>query len=307
MGQLAFVFPGQGSQVPGMGKALYEGSPASKAVLDKAEALMPGLLSLCFEGPMEQLTQTRYAQPALFAVSLAAAAAAVEAGLKPQAVSGFSLGEWTAVQFAGMLDFDRAFHLVLKRGQWMQQCAQASPGGMAAVLRTGADELRAILKDFPDIYPVNFNTLEQIVVAGKHEQLDNFLSHMKENGKRCMKLNVSGAFHSPMMLEASDKLAQALQNEVLNQPRIPVFSNVTAQPYELINAKQTLAAQASTQVLWTDSVLNMVHSGIDTFLELGPGRVLSGLIAKIAPEAKVFQAEDPEGIQKAVQAIGETA
>ncbi len=305
MGQLAFVFPGQGSQYPGMGAALYQGSKAAKQVLDQAERLMPGLLDLCFAGPADKLTQTKYAQPALFAVSLAATAAAQEAGLTADAVAGFSLGEWTAVQTAGMLPFDEAFALVMKRGQWMQECAQKNPGGMAAVLRTSADELARILDSFPQVYPVNYNTQQQIVVAGAHEQLDGFLQHMKDSGKRCMKLNVSGAFHSPLMQNASELLLEALRGTNLQCPRIPVYSNVTAKPYELSQAKDILARQASTKVLWADSVRNMVQDGITTFVELGPGRVLSGLIAKIAPDATVYQAEDLDGIQKAVQAIGE--
>lgn len=299
MGQIAFLFPGQGSQYPGMGKALYEQSAAAKEVLDQAEKQKPGLLDVCFSGPMERLTETENAQPALFAVSLAAAKMAGELGLKPDAAAGFSLGEWTACAYSGMLDFERAFSLVLQRGLWMQECAVKNPGGMAAVLRLSAEELHHLLKDFENVYPVNYNTREQIVVAAKNDDLEQFLSFLKANGKRFVKLNVSGAFHSPLMKEASENLKAALDNEKLSEPLLPVYSNLTALPYVASEAKSTLAAQASSRVLWADTIMNMAARGVDTFLELGPGRVLSGFVAKLLPEAKVFQADSPDSLRAA--------
>ncbi len=303
MGQLAFLFPGQGSQYPGMGQALYEGSKAAKAILDQAEALMPGLLATCFSGDMDTLTRTENAQPALFIVSLAAAKMAEELGLKADAAAGFSLGEWTASVFSGMLNFQQAFALVQKRGQWMQACADRNPGGMAAVLRVSREELFDLLSHFPDVYPVNFNTQEQTVVAGRHECLDAFLCHLKEQGKRFIKLNVAGAFHSPYMQDASGKLLNALENEQLQAPRLPVYSNKTALPYTQEMAKETLAAQASSTVLWADTIHNMKNDGITTFLELGPGRVLTGFVSKLYPQAKVYQADKPETIVEAVNEI----
>ena len=304
MGLITFLFPGQGSQQPGMGKALYDQSPAARALLDRAEALMPGLLAACFEGPMERLTRTDTAQPALFAVSLATAEAAKEAGLIPRAAAGFSLGEWSAVRFAGMLDFDSAFKLVMKRGQWMQECAQRSPGGMAAVLRLGRDELLSLLKEYPGVWPVNFNTPEQTVVAAREADLDSFLDAMKTQGVRCLRLNVSGAFHSPLMQEASRELAEALAVTDLQTPGMPVYSNVSGLPYDLADARQLLSKQASSPVKWTDTIKNLAAAGFDTFLELGPGRVLSGLVSKIVPGVRALQAEDVEGIHLAAGQIG---
>lgn len=303
MGQLAFLFPGQGSQYPGMGRALYEQSAAARALLDKAEALKPGLLDTLFSGTMENLTLTENAQPALFAVSLAAAAMADEQGLTADVTAGFSLGEWSAITHAGVMGFEQAFALIQKRGQWMQQCAENSPGGMAAVLRMDKEELHSLLADFPEVYPVNYNTLEQTVVAAKNRELDQFLGFLKENGKRFVKLNVAGAFHSPLMTAATDKLASALKDEQLNTPRMPVYANLTALPYDEQSTKDTLAKQASGKVLWADTILNISKAGVDTFLELGPGRVLSGFISKLLPQARVFQADNPESLHAAITDI----
>lgn len=305
MGLVAFVFPGQGAQHVGMGQGLYQQSRAAQAILDQADSMMPGLLDLCFQGPLDRLTETATAQPALFAVSLAAAAAAREAGLQPQASAGFSLGEWTAITDAGMLPFAEAFRLVQQRGQRMQACATRQPGGMAAILRKSAAEVTALIQAHEGIHAVNFNAPDQVVVAGAHAALDRFLADMKTQGVRAMKLNVSGAFHSPYMAEAGRALETQLKHAGFQKPAIPVYSNLNAQPYRREQAADTLARQVTSSVLWVDSIRNMADAGCDTFLELGPGKVLSGLIQKILPEARVLQAEDLAGIQAAARMIGE--
>lgn len=304
MVQLAFVFPGQGAQKPGMGKALYEGSAAAKALMDRAEALLPGILEACFEGPMERLTRTDIAQPALFMVECACAAAAGERGLTARAVAGFSLGEWSACHQAGMMGFEQAFSLVVRRGQMMQACAQEHPGGMAAVLRLDADAVKQALEGHPGVWAVNFNAPDQTVVAGVLSDLDRFEAALKAAGGRSLRLNVGGAFHSPLMREAGDGLLQALAAQDVRTPRIPVYGNAEAQPYEAGRAKELLALQVTRPVRWTDTLRNMAKDGIDAFLELGPGKVLSGLIAKTLPGAAVYQAEDMEGLLHAAEALG---
>lgn len=305
MGQLAFVFPGQGAQAPGMGRGLYSQSAAARLVFDQAERLMPGLLDLCFDGPMEALTRTEVAQPALFTVSLACALAGEELGLVPDAVAGFSLGEWTAICFAGMLDFSQAFGLVRQRGQWMQQCADQNPGGMTALLRLGEAEVRESLAGHHQVWPVNFNAPDQVVVAGTLAALTEYEVALKAAGRRYIRLNVAGGFHSPLMEEASQKLQAALAQVQLRQPRMPVYSNLTALPYQQGQAADTLAKQLKSPVLWSDSLRNMAADGISQFTEIGPGKVLSGLIPKTLPGAKVSQAEDIQGLMHVLKTCKE--
>lgn len=304
MARLAIVFPGQGAQMPGMGQALYEASPEARILMDRAEERMPGLLAICFRGPMDRLTRTDIAQPALFMVEAALAEAARAAGLEAQAAAGFSLGEWPACWFAGLLGFEEAFGLVRKRGAFMQRCAEETPGGMAAVLRLSTHEVEDHLKGHPDIRAVNFNAPGQTVVAGPIKALEAYEQDLKARGLRSMRLNVAGAFHSPLMETASGQLAFALEGIRISAPIIPVYSNLTARPYTLASAGEWLSLQLAAPVRWEESIRNMAEEGVDTFLELGPGKVLSGLIGKILPEARVLQAEDPEGIRQAVERLG---
>jgi [acyl-carrier-protein] S-malonyltransferase len=304
---LAFVFPGQGAQKTGMGQALYNASPAARSVLDQAEHMMPGLLEICISGPLEALTRTETAQPALFAVETACAQAAKEAGLLPHALAGFSLGEWTACHVAGMLPFEEAFSLVMRRGEWMARCAEVSPGGMLAVLRPEGEALDELLKAHPRVSPANYNAPGQTVIAGPIPALDALEAQLKATGGRAMRLNVSGAFHTAAMKGAGEQLLAALNETRLAPPNIPVYSNLTALPYEPGSAARTLAAQAHNPVRWADTLRNMAGAGVTAYLELGPGTVLSGLIRKTLPDAAVFQAEDVPGIQKAAEVLGRMA
>ena len=203
MGKIAFVFSGQGAQYSGMGKALYASSPAAKAVFDMADSLRPGTARQCFEGSMEELTQTVNTQPCVFAVDLAAARALAERGIQPDCVAGFSLGEIAALAFAGVLSDEEAFRLVCKRGELMDKAARENPGAMVAVLKLTSAQTEELCQRFEKTYPVNYNSPAQTVVATTTENADAFCQAVKAAGGKAKVLPVSGAFHSPFMADAA--------------------------------------------------------------------------------------------------------
>lgn len=298
MGQVAFVFAGQGAQYPGMGKALYESSAAARAVFDRCERIRPGTLAQCFSGTPEDLARTVNTQPCLFAMDLACAAALKDAGIAPQGAAGFSLGEVAAVAFCGMLSLEDAFRLVVRRGEMMDACAQANPGGMAAVLRMERAALEEVCATLEGVYPVNYNAPGQIAVAGTTAGLEALGQAVAERRGRVIPLAVSGAFHSPMMGEASQGLAQMLAGLDWKAGDLPLYANRTAQPYTLDEGKQTLAEQVQCPVRWQTTVENMVQAGFDTFLEVGAGKTLTGLIRKIDSTVWTHQAETPQDIRE---------
>jgi [acyl-carrier-protein] S-malonyltransferase len=298
VGKIAFVFAGQGAQYPGMGKELYEASPAARSIFDQAEAVRPGTLRQCFEGSAEELAVTENTQPCLFAVDLACAAAAVEKGIVPGMCAGFSLGETAAAAFTHMLPFHQAFAFVLERAKQMQACADAAPGFMAAVLRLESEQVISLCQQFVKVYPVNFNAPGQVVVSGAAAQKDDFLKAVTGLGGRAMVLKVGGAFHSPFMSGAAQKLNDWLQNSGLTFPEIPLYANRTAFPYSG-DIVALLSSQADHPVLWEQTVRNIAADGADLFVELGPGTVLSGLIRKILPDATVCHVENTLSLMEA--------
>ncbi len=291
VGKIAFVFAGQGAQYTGMGRELYESSPAARKVLDQAEAIRPGTLHQCFEGSAEELAITENTQPCLFAVEQACAAAAVEKGMEPNMCAGFSLGETAAAAFTRMLPFEKAFAFVKVRAKLMQACAENQPGFMAAVLRLDSEQVESLCLKFEQVYPVNFNAPGQVVVSGAAAQKDDFLQAVTGLGGRAMPLKVGGAFHSPFMSDAASSLQTWLQDSGLAVPEIPLYANRTALPYEG-DIVSLLSSQVDHPVLWEQTVRNMASNGADLFVELGPGTVLSGLIRKILPEATVCHVEN---------------
>ena len=282
MGKIAFVFSGQGDQYPGMGKALYERDPAAAAVFQRCEALRPGTMKQCFEGPADELKKTGNTQPCLFAMELAAAAVLLEKGVSPDAAAGFSLGEVTATAVTGVFDHETGFRLVCKRGQLMQAEAEKHDTAMAAVVKLTAEQVRALCGKYPDVYPVNFNCPGNITVSGLAAQMPAFFAEVKAAGGRALPLNVKGAFHSPFMRSAAAAFAGELAKEKLGTAAVPLYSNVTAQPYGE-NAAELLAKQIDSPVQWEQIIRNMTASGIDTFIEIGPGRTLTNMIKKIDP------------------------
>lgn len=304
MGKVAFFFAGQGAQYVGMGKALYEASPAAKAAFDAAERIRPGTMEQCFSGDMETLSITINTQPCLFTVDYACAAALLENGVAPDMLAGFSLGEVAAVAFNGMLSFEDAFNLVIKRAQWMQQCAKKNPGAMGAVLRLEQDKVEALCSEFVQVYPVNYNCPGQIVVSGSESEMGAFESAVAEAGGRFMKLKVSGSFHSPFMDEAADQLYEYMQGLCFQAPRWPLYANATAEPYEG-DARALLAKQVKSPVFFQKSVERMVQDGLQVAIEVGAGKTLTGLIKKIGGIEHVLNVEDAQTLLEAVRLLKE--
>lgn len=296
MGKIAFIFSGQGTQYSGMGKELYDASPAAKAVYDMADNVREGTSKQCFEGTTEELCKTVNTQPCVFTADLAAAYALVEKGIKPDCVAGFSLGEIAALAFSKMLSDEEAFKLVCKRGELMDKAATENPGAMAAVMKLTPQQVEEICSKFDKTYPVNYNSPAQTVVATTSENADKFCEAVKEAGGRAKLLAVSGAFHSPFMAEAADGLAEYMENVDFSQPETVIYSDVTAKPYEG-DYKALVKAQVESPVKWQTIVENMVADGVDTFIEVGVGKTLTGLVKRINGDVKAFKVETPADIE----------
>lgn len=305
MGKIAFLFAGQGAQYPGMGKSLTEISPKAASLFELADSIRPGTSRQCFEGDPAELTQTANTQPCVFTVDLAAAYALEEAGVHADVAAGFSLGEMAALTFAGSFSEKDGFSLVCRRGELMQEAAQEHPSAMAAVLKLKDETVEQLCAGFPDVYPVNYNCPGQLVVAGGTEHLDQFCELAAEAGGRAKKLAVGGGFHSPFMEQAASAYLQELLRIGVKLPRIPVYGNRTAAPYEE-NREIMLAEQMKNPVLWTKTVERMAADGVDTFVEVGPGKTLSGLVKRILPHAAVYRVEDAATLEETIQALRKT-
>lgn len=303
MSKIAFVFSGQGAQAPGMGKELYDCSPAAKAVFDLADSIRPGTSQQCFEGTQEELNVTINTQPCLFACDLAAAKAAQERGIQPDCAAGFSLGEAAAVAFSGMLTEAEAFSMVCKRAELMNEAAQKNPGAMAAVMKLSPQQVETLCGPIENAWPVNYNSPKQTVVAASADTIDQVVEAASAQRGRAVKLAVSGAFHSPLMHSAADGLREYLASISLREEKLPVYANLTAEPYGE-DKKETMAAQCENPVRWQKTIENMIASGVDTFIEVGVGKTLAGLIKKINPEVTVYQIENKEGLDAAAEALG---
>lgn len=298
MTKLAFVFAGQGAQYPGMGKSLYSASPAARKLLDQFDLIRPGTLKQCFEPNGNEQNITLNTQPCLFAIDCACAVAAEEAGIIPSAVAGFSLGEVAAAAYAGVMSYPQAFRFVIQRAELMQSCAEQNPGGMFAVLKLSAAQVEALCAEFSGVYPVNYNAPGQTVVACAQETLEPFEARVKEIGAKAMRLKVSGGFHSPFMQAATDRLFAILSEETLSTPRLPLYANRTGEAYPS-DIAQTLSLQVSSPVRWQETIENMRMMGIDTFIELGAGKTLTGLIRRIDKDAIALNIEDENTLNAA--------
>jgi [acyl-carrier-protein] S-malonyltransferase len=289
MAKIAVVFAGQGAQSVGMGKALCERHAPARELFDRASKVLGfDLAQVCFEGPAERLNRTDVCQPALLVHAYAASQAHSFEGREIVAAAGLSLGEYTANLFAGALDFETAVDLVRKRGAWMQEACDATPSGMVAVLGLDLEKTRAALGGIAGVGVANVNGPGEIVISGANEPLAKAADACKSAGaKRCIPLKVAGAYHSPVMASAQEKMKGALSAAQFATPRLPIVCNVTAKaatsPDEL---KSNLAAQICGSVLWDGCVRAMASMGATRFVEFGPGRKLAGMIRKIVEGAE---------------------
>ncbi len=300
MGKTAFVFPGQGAQKAGMGKDFYAQSQTAKNLIDQASKMLHlDLKALCFE-KNELLDLTEYTQVAMVAVCLAMARTAEEKGLKADITAGLSLGEYCAIAMTGAMNDLEAICAVRKRGILMEKAVPKGEGAMAAVLGISGEKVFDVVKDIEEVFVANYNCPSQTVITGKQKAVKEAEKYLVEAGARkIIPLNVSGPFHSPYLEEAGSELKKKLDNIKWNEPVIPYVTNVTAQKItDKEKIKGLLKKQVSSSVLWQQSVENMIEDGVDTFIEIGPGKTLSGFIKKIDKSVRVFQIGTMEELDK---------
>jgi [acyl-carrier-protein] S-malonyltransferase len=288
----AFLFPGQGSQSVGMGKDLIEKYDFAEEIYAQADEILGfGLSELCFEGPEEKLTQTQNAQPAILTYSHIVTEILKQNGIKPDFVAGHSLGEFSAILCAGMLDFVSALKIVGKRGELMAKADPDGKGGMAAVIGLDDDDVKKVCEEISKtdyVEPVNYNSPGQVVISGLKSAIKKAIPELEEAGAmKVVELNVSGAFHSRLMENAAKEFGEFLEGIEFKKPQCKVVSNVTAELEDETNVRELLVRQMKNPVLWTDSVKFMKDNGVSDGIEAGYGRIIAGLVRKIDREFKV--------------------
>ena len=305
MSKIAFIFPGQGAQACGMGQDFYEQTETGKRIFDKATELMGfSMPQLCFE-ENDRLDITEYTQAAMVTASIAMMRVLEENGIKPDVAAGLSLGEYCALAAAGVMSDDDSIRTVRQRGILMQEAVPVGEGAMAAILALDAAAIEEVTGTMEGVWIANYNCPGQIVISGEKAAVEEACEKLKAAGaKRAVMLNVSGPFHSGMLADAGEKLGEVLSQVELHEPQIPYVANVTAQYVKsAAEVKELLTRQVSSSVRWQQSVEAMIADGVDTFIEIGPGKTLAGFMRKISRDVKTLNVEKLEDISKVAEAL----
>lgn len=307
MSQIAFIFPGQGAQEPGMGKDFYENSASAREVFDQAESLLGlDMKKLCFE-ENDELNITEYTQIALLTACMAMERVVREQGVAPQVTAGLSLGEYCAIVSAGGMELSDAMRLVRKRGILMQEAVPAGQGSMAAVLGMDGPSIEKVLEGREGVWIANYNCPGQIVITGYKTPVGEASKALQEAGaKRVLPLNVSGPFHSPLMQPAGEGLKEIFAGMKMSPLKVPYVTNVTAEYVDdIAQTEELLIRQVSSSVRWQQSVEKMIAAGVDTFVEIGPGRTLNGFLRKIDRQVKGYNIRTWEEMQKVCEELAQ--
>ncbi|MBZ4664990.1 ACP S-malonyltransferase [Mahella sp.] len=309
MGKIAFIFPGQGAQYAGMGQQLAQRyAEADELFKAASQALGYDMAELCFEGPDEMLKQTEITQPAIFTVSMACAKALELNGIVPDMAAGLSLGEYGALTAADAMDFADAVKLLRQRGRFMQEAVPIGQGAMAAIIGLDKETVEQVCKEASEygvVEPANYNCPGQIVISGQTAAVQKASEMAKEKGaKRAVMLEVSAPFHCSLLKPAGERLAEVLKGVNIKKPAIPVIANVTAEEVsEPEDIRRLLIEQVSSPVRWEESVRAMMEMGADTFIEVGPGKALSGFVKKISRDVKVMNVDNVQSLESALEQL----